>query len=85
MLVLEILDDDMFETLPITLGFLRKFVLRMLTYLRTKVPPSRGHYTRTSYVRHPGLSIKWHTWVSGLYLNSYNFVCFSGVTFMFRT
>ena len=64
MIVLEILDDDMFEELPITLGFLRRFVLRLLTYLRTHVPPSRGHYTRVSYVRHPGLSLKWDRWVS---------------------
>ena len=64
MICFEILDDGTFEVVPLSANFLRRFVSRFVTYLRSHTPPLTGEYTRTSYVKYPGVSIKWGQSVS---------------------
>ena len=64
MISVDILDDDAFANNPVKYGWVKSFVLRMVTYLMTNTPPKDGFYTRSPATRHPGISIRICSYVS---------------------
>ena len=82
MLMFEFLSDRAFVDVPLPLSMLYQFMTRFLTYLQRATPPLTGEYTRVSYTRVAGCSIKWGPWVSQDVKESFNHSMFSGTTFI---